>query len=212
MLLNPQNALTNHNSAHSFSLSSPSTHPTLELRRHLPPPVCVSSSLALSGSLLQALGPIQSAPCTPRGRPCDDIAHSEIRYNPLFKNEDRARGWKTFSNATSSGGHIEERSEEEMPPPTPTPDNDPYSPRLQLTGTTTPQGNSPEGDGAVETTSSIEIIERRAKASIEKLRHILYTVKTRSPDNSVSSAGFHRFEEGMLNYLLSSLSKNYLSS
>lgn len=80
---------------------------------------------------------------------------------------------------------------------------EPFYSAGQPAGAATPQEDS--GFNSLDpkdTGSSIEHIERRAKASIEKLRHILYSVKTRTPENSSSSEGFWGFHEGIMQFFL----------
>ena len=78
---------------------------------------------------------------------------------------------------------------------------EPFYSARQPAGAATPQEDS--GFNSLDpedTSSSIENIERRAKASIEKLRHILYSVKTRTPENSGSSEGYWGFHEGIMHF------------
>lgn len=191
MMLNPQHALLNHTNTNAHMQLPTPTQSNYEIYncRFLPPTISVTSSLALSGHLLQAPGPYKPSPCTSKTRSCGITPSPEVVRDslPLHYADRSVGGWKSPLSATSSGGNIEDKPEGEMPALGPF-----YSP----TGATTPQEDSGFNSSDPEdTNSSIENIERRAKASIEKLRHILYSVKTRAPENSSSLQGYWRLRK-----------------
>jgi small-conductance mechanosensitive channel len=147
MLLNPQHALFNLsvNPTSSYAVSSP-----LDQNQNFQPPgIPVSSSLALSSSLLQAAGPLKALSYAQRAR---------------------ARVSNVTSPASSETCKDKDKAEEEMPTLAPESDR-----------STSPSERQEDSE---DTSLNLEKIERRAKASIEKLRHILLRVKTRSPEGS----------------------------
>ena len=157
MLLNPQHALFNLsvNPTSSYAVSSP-----LDQNQNFQPPgIPVSSSLALSSSLLQAAGPLKALSYAQRARArVSNVTSPASSETCKDKYNDQRAATKT------------DKAEEEMPTLAPESDR-----------STSPSERQEDSE---DTSLNLEKIERRAKASIEKLRHILLRVKTRSPEGS----------------------------
>lgn len=203
-MLNSQHALLNPTNTNPHTQLPTSTLSNFEIYncRFLPPTISVSSSLALSGHLLQAPGPYTPSTYTSKTRSCGKTPISEVvRDSLLFNYEDHGSGaWKSPLSVASSGGYVEENFEGEMLA------LEPFYSAGQPAGAATPQEDSVLNSlDPKDTGSNIENIERRAKASIEKLRHILYSVKTRTPENSGPSEGYWGFHEGIMQFFLAHL-------
>jgi hypothetical protein len=164
MLLNPQHALFNLsvNPTSSYAVSSP-----LDQNQNFQPPgIPVSSSLALSSSLLQAAGPLKALSYAQRARArVSNVTSPASSETCKDKYNDQRAGWQDSLTATKT-----DKAEEEMPTLAPESDR-----------STSPSERQEDSE---DTSLNLEKIERRAKASIEKLRHILLRVKTRSPEGS----------------------------
>lgn len=170
MLLTPQHALfnlsVNPTSAHAVSF------PFDQNQNFQPTGIPVSSSLALSSSLLQAAGPLKALSYAqrPRARASNitSPASSEICKDKY--NDQSEPGWHNFVTETNTDYKAEEKFGDEMPTLGPESDR-----------STSPSERQEDSE---DTSLNLDKIERRAKASIEKLRHILLRVKTRSPEGS----------------------------
>jgi len=185
MLLTPQHVLFNQSINPTSSYVIPSAY-DLNQKFQSPGIIPVSSSLALSTSLLQAVGPMKALSYAQRvmTRASDvtSLANSDICKDMFNDQISKQHSFVT----TTKNYKIEENFGEEMPTIT-----------LE-----SKMPNSPceQKDDSKDTTLNLEKIEERAKASIEKLRHILLRVKTRSPESSnTPSESSHKIcEDGIL--------------
>lgn len=185
MLLTPQHASFNHYiSPTSSSYAIPSIFD--QNQKFQPPTIPVSSSLALSSSLLQVVGPLKALSYAQRARARASNVTSPTNSDNC-KDKYNDQGSRKYSFVTATKNYKEQEIFGEEMPRVAQEFDAPNSPCEQR-------------DDSKDTTLNLEKIERRAKESIEKLRHILLRVKTRSPENSStpSQSSHKTCEDGIL--------------
>ena len=183
MLLNPQHALFNLPINPTLSYTSSSLFD--QNHNFHPPNIPISSSLALSSSLLQVARPLKALSYAQRTRArAHNITSPTSSEVCKDKYNDQSSRWKN-SLTTTKIYKAQENFEEEMP-------------TLALESELFTSSREGQEDSK-DTTLNLEKIECRAKASIEKLRHILLRVKTRSPEdsNTPSERSHKTYEDGM---------------